>query len=178
MRYFGLHVLGRAVFDATFAEIQKPFAHSLSVVHAAHGAEIILKARIAQEHPLLIFYKLPKTSSTEGLLTITELLDYGQTIRYEELPETLWAATGFRMPKANEFLQFGRLRNQIMHCSVPEGELADKTLRFCFEVIEPMVREFWTESLVRYAEGWDDAIESDGYLREKLAELGIQLPPT
>jgi len=79
MKDFGLHILGRAIVDATFNEMMKPFAHPLAIVHAAHGAEIVLKARIAQEHPLLIFENLPKSRSTQGDLTITELLDCGRT---------------------------------------------------------------------------------------------------
>lgn len=170
--------MGRAIVDATFNERLKPFAHPLAIVHAAHGAEIVLKARIAQEHPLLVFENLPKSASTAGNLTIIELLDQGRTIRYEDLPETLWATTGYRLSKAKEFLEFRRLRNQIMHFAVPDGELADATLRFCFEVIEPLAQEFWKESLVDYAEAWDDAIHSDGYLRERLIGLGIKLPWT
>lgn len=45
MKEFGLHILGRAIYDATFSEMMRPFAHMLSVVHAAHGAEILIKAR-------------------------------------------------------------------------------------------------------------------------------------
>lgn len=177
MKDFGLHVLGRAVVDAAFSEVTKPFAHPLAVVHAAHGAEIVLKARIAQEHPLLVFENLPKSGSAPGDLTITELLNQGRTIRYEDLPEILWAATGYRVAKTKEFLEFGRLRNQIMHFVVPDGELSDATLRYSFEVIEPVVMEFWKESLVDYAEEWDDVIHSDGYLNERLAGLGIKLRP-
>jgi len=65
-----------------------------------------------------------------------------------------------------------------MHCAVPAGELDDAILRFCFEVVEPAVRDFWQDSLVRYAEEWDDAIHSDGYLTERLAALGVNLPPS
>lgn len=173
MKDFGLHILGRAVYDSTFSELLKPYAHALSIVHAAHGAEIILKARIAQEHPLLIFEHLPNSMSTQSSLTIAELLRMGRTIRYEELPELLWASTGYRLTSSKSFLEFGRLRNQIMHCAVPEGELSESALRFCFEVVEPIVRDFWQESLVSYAEQWDDAICSDGYLEERLSELGI-----
>jgi len=175
MKDFGLHILGRAVADATFSETMKPFAHPLAVVHAAHGAEIILKARIAQEHPLLVFENLPKSGITAGDLTIAELLNHGRTIRYEDLPESLWATTGHRLAKSKEFLEFGRLRNQIMHFAVPDAKLAEATLRFCFEVIEPVVQDFWKESLVGYAEEWDDVIHSDGYLSEQLARLGIEL---
>ena len=48
MREFGPCVLGRAIYDSTFSEMTRPFAHALAVVHAAHGAEIVLKARVAE----------------------------------------------------------------------------------------------------------------------------------
>ena len=65
-----------------------------------------------------------------------------------------------------------------MHCAVPAGELDDATLRFCFEVIEPAIRDFWKDSLVGYAEEWDEEIFSEGYLSERLAGLGMKLPPS
>jgi hypothetical protein len=33
MKEFGLHILGRAIYDATFSEMTRPFAYMLSVVH-------------------------------------------------------------------------------------------------------------------------------------------------
>ncbi len=175
MKQFGMAILGRAIFDATFNEMMKPFAHALAVVHAAHGAEVLMKARIAQEHPLLIFDALPRASTVQGELSVAELLTIGRTLRYEDIPEKLWAATGFRLPNVKEFLEFGRLRNQIMHFAVPDRELSDHVLRFAFRVIEPVVREFWATSLVAYAEQWDDVIHADGYLAERLERLGISL---
>ena len=64
----------------------RPFAHMLSVVHAAHGAEILIKARIAEEHPLLIFKSYPKSHTTKDVLSIKELFKYGRTLMYPELP--------------------------------------------------------------------------------------------
>lgn len=48
MREFGLAILGRAVYDLTFSEMMAPFKHSMAVGLAAQGAEISIKARIAQ----------------------------------------------------------------------------------------------------------------------------------
>lgn len=104
------------------------------------------------------------------------MLNQGRTIRYEDWPEMLWATSGYSLAKAKEFLDFGPLRNQIMRFAVPGGELADAALRFCFGVIEPVVQDFWKESLVDFAEERDDAIHSDGSLSERLTGLGIKLP--
>ncbi|MDP3071532.1 MAG: hypothetical protein Q8N18_14680 [Opitutaceae bacterium] len=176
MRDFGLSVLGRAIYDATFSEHTRPFAHALSVVHAAHGAEIVLKARIAQEHPLLIFSKLPSQSSTSGSLSITELFEHGRSWEFDELPNRLWASTGFRIQNLSEFQTFGKLRNQIVHFAVPDVDLSREALKFCIETMEPIVHSFWTESAIRRAEEWDEVIVADGYLEDQLKEAGINVP--
>ncbi|MTJ52431.1 hypothetical protein FJR38_07000, partial [Anabaena sp. UHCC 0253] len=55
MRLTGMFLFRSALIEASRGEIP------MCVVHTAHAAEILLKARIAQEHPLLIFSKLPKS---------------------------------------------------------------------------------------------------------------------
>jgi hypothetical protein len=176
MREFGLSILGRAIYDATFSEMTAPFSHALAIVHAAHGAEIVLKARIVEEHPLLVFSRLPALSSTSGSLTVSELFEYGRSYDYSDLPNVLWAATGHRLQRLEEFQAFGKLRNQIMHFAVPEINLAGEALKFCIEVMEPVVYSFWQESCIPYAEQWDGVIVEDGYLEERLVEEGIEIP--
>jgi len=175
MREFGSHTLGRAVCDSVFSEMTKPFAHAISVTLAAHAAEIIVKARIAQEHPLLIFETLPKSTTTKDLLSIGELFEHGRTIMYADLPEILWAATGYRMKEAKRFVEFGKLRNMIMHLAIPEEDNAVETLRFAFEVVDPMLQDFWDDSVVAYAEMWDEVIASGGYLEEQLKTCGVTI---
>jgi hypothetical protein len=176
MKEFGLSMLGRAIYDVTFSELSAPFAHALAVVHGAHGAEIVLKARIAEEHPLLMFSKLPKQSTTTGNLTIAELFEHGRSFDYYDLPDLLWAATGHRMERLDDFKKFGELRNQIVHLAVPEIDLVKTTLSFCIEVMEPILDNFWKESAIPYAEQWDDALVSDGYLLEQIELCKITIP--
>ena len=178
MKEFGLHILGRAIYDATFNEMMRPFAHMLSVVHAAHGAEILIKARIAEEHPLLIFKSYPKSNTTKDVLSIKELFKYGRTLMYSELPEVLWATTGYRIKELDRYLKFGELRNIIIHFSAdPDCEASTETLKFALEVLDHIVQDFWGESLIYYSQEWDDAIISDGYLQEQIEQLNIQVHP-
>lgn len=177
MKEFGFHILGRAIYDATFSEMMRPFAHVLSVVHAAHGAEIIIKARIAEEHPLLIFKSYPKSSTTTDMLSIEELFEYGRTLMYSELPEVLWASTGYRIKQLNRYQDFGNLRNKIVHFAPPALDASTETLKFTFEVLDYMVHDFWGKSFVEYSGYWDDVIICDGYLREQLEKLNIQVHP-
>jgi len=105
MREFGLSILGKAVCEAICTMPRRPYAQALLVPLAAQAAEIIVKARIAEEHPLLIFESLPKP--TPNLLDLKGLFEHGQTIQCKELAKILWATTGCEIKKVNEFLEFG-----------------------------------------------------------------------
>lgn len=60
----------------------------MCVIHTAYAAEILLKARIAKEHPLLIFSTIPKPNlQNSDPLTLSTLLEQGRTITYDELPD-------------------------------------------------------------------------------------------
>ena len=45
----------------------------LSVLQAAHAAEFLVKARIAEEHPLLVFERLPAFQKNKGALDLSLL---------------------------------------------------------------------------------------------------------
>lgn len=123
----------------------------MCVVHAAHAAEILLKARIAQEHPLLIFSKLPKSNSSKDALTLIDLLEGGRTLSYEELPDQLWATTGIKVERLHQYREFGRLRNQIIHFSMTNANALDTlTLRYSLEVLDPLVESFWGRSVIDF----------------------------
>jgi len=177
MREFGLTILGRAAYEVTFSEAMAPFAHAIAVGHAAHGAEIAIKARIAEEHPLLLFKSLPKSANAQKELTIAELFEYGRTVEFQELPETLWAATGIRMERVEQYQRFGKLRNTIIHFAVPEHDFPCETFKFLFQVMEPLVRRFWDKSILPYAGEYDPVTVSEGYLEEQLLRCGIEITP-
>lgn len=131
----------------------------MCVVHAAHAAEILLKARIAQEHPLLIFAKLPKSDFSKKALTLIDLLEGGRTLSYEELPDQLWATTGIKIEceQLKQYREFGRRRNQIIHFSMTNAnELDMLTLRYSLELLDPLVERFWGRSVI-------DFIKNDPY---------------
>lgn len=176
MLKFGMANLGRAAYQSTFSDMGAPFAHSMAVVQAAQGAELVLKARIAQEHPLLILSSFPKSTATNDQLGIKELFELGRTIQYHELPEALWAATGYRMAKVDQFQQFGRLRNSLMHFGAVEDYWPADTLVFLFEVMESITQEFWQWSICDAAEEWDEIIVSEGYLEQALDGL-VEITP-
>jgi hypothetical protein len=96
-------------------------------------------------------------------------------VQYNELPELLWATTGIRIKPLKQFLDFGKLRNSIIHFAVPDTDYHGEALRFLFQLMEPFVREQWGESIVGRAAVWDEYVwESDG-LRLQLEQAGVQI---
>ena len=177
MREFGLAILGRAVYDLTFSELMAPYKHSMSVGLAAQGAEICIKARIAQEHPLLLFTQLPKSANADDQLTMKELFEYGRTVPYADLPETLWATTGIRIARVEQYQKFGKLRNLLVHFGPADVvPIEDVPMKFLFEVMEPLVQAFWKESIIPYAAAWDGVL-LDGHLEDMLQQSDVEITP-
>jgi hypothetical protein len=94
----GLGALAHANWHANYHSFENDWWSELSVLQAAHAAEILIKARIAQQHPLLIFEHLPKPPAVKTRLSLEHLLEQGRTYQYSELPDRLWAATGIMIP--------------------------------------------------------------------------------
>ncbi|HIF5875090.1 TPA: hypothetical protein ACX3FO_004437 [Vibrio parahaemolyticus] len=123
------------------------------VLQAAHAAELIIKAAIAEQHPLLIFSSLPKSrKGDDSFLSLSDLFESGKTIQYSELPEKLWAATGYKIEDIGLFNSFGKLRNCIQHFATPDIDLRTETSRFIYLVIDPILEHFWGEYAVEYVD--------------------------
>jgi len=145
MRRTGMLLFRNAFMEALQGE------KFMCVVHAAHAAEILLKARIAQEDPLLIFSKLPKADSSKKTLALIDLLEGGRTLSYGELPDRLWATTGIKIERINQYREFGRLRNQIVHFSMANADTLNVlTLHYSLEVLDPLVESFWGKSVINF----------------------------
>lgn len=174
MRNFGLYMVAKGAVNATFSEQGSPYAHAMGVVHVAHGFEILMKSRIVEEHPLLIFSKIPQESNTEGEeIELNDLLEHGQTIMYSELPHRLWAATGCKISDLKMYNEFGKIRNQIIHFSVPEISLSDLTLKYTFLVVEKAVNEWWDTTILEYASYYNE--DYCEYVFEQLTRLNIPI---
>lgn len=149
----------------------------MCVAHVAHAAEILLKARIAQEHPLLIFSKLPKANENNEL-TLINLLENGRTFSYEELPNQLWAATGIKINNIDKYRHFGRLRNQVIHFSMTNAEKVDLlTLNYSLEILDPLVESWWGRSVIDFIKNnpfYDDEF-SLGFFERKIREKDISI---
>lgn len=171
MKGLGLGILAQAQKNAFYWDYPDHLDRGVfAILQAAHASEILMKAVIAQEHPLLIFSQIPKSSSTDGgLLDIDDLLQSGKTIQYSELPERLWATTGYKVKDIQVFREFGRLRNTIQHLALPKVDFGTTTAEFVYKVIDPLIGKIWDLYAVEYCDV--DSHEDD--MMEILVRHGI-----
>jgi FAD/FMN-containing dehydrogenase len=145
-----MRVTGMLLFMDAFLDSLSKKSSILSIVHAAQAAEILLKARIADEHPLLIFKKIPEKKTAERL-SLEMLIEKGQTLSYAELPDRLWASSGVTLDNLEGYYEFGRLRNQIIHTSIAtHDDLNWLSLKFNLEILDPLVESFWGKSVIDF----------------------------
>jgi len=170
MLNLGLGALAHATHHAMYYSMENDRWPELSVLQAAHAAEVLIKARISQEHPLLIFEKLPTAVSNNEELDVDLLYAQARTIQYNALPDQLWATTGIRLKGRSMFDDFGKMRNSIQHF-LPQGgrDYGSLVLNFIYEVIDPFVNECWGLYAVDYFEDMDGG----PYLIEALVRGGI-----
>ncbi|MGA2351964.1 MAG: hypothetical protein ABSF70_16125 [Terracidiphilus sp.] len=162
----GLGALAHANRHAAYAAMENPRWPELSVLQAAHAAELLVKARIAQEHPLLIFEQLPRlTQASTSMLELEDLFKLGKTVQWSELPDRLWASTGISLANKEAFDKFGKLRNGIQHFApAPDGKAGEETLRFIFGVIDPFINQCWELFAVDYDEDYEPYVYFVGAL--------------
>lgn len=164
IRALGLDALAHANWHAHYMHMNDSTS-ALSALQAAHAAELLIKARIAEEHPLLIFDQIPKASESEsGLLSFHDLFSRGRTLDYADLPSRLWAATGIALPGLERFKEFGKLRNAIQHFASPPVDVAVEVTKFIYGVIDPLINNCWGDFAIDYNEDTEPHL----YLMESL----------
>lgn len=167
----GLGALAHANWHANYFSEDNQYWSKLSVLQAAHACEILIKARIAQEHPLLIFEHLPKPEAGKAPLSLEQLVESGRTYQFADLPDRLWATTGMRLQAIDRYRAFGRLRNSIQHFTVPHAvDVSEEAIRFIYEVIDPFINQCWG----LYAVDYNEDTEPYVYLVAGLIRRGIR----
>ncbi|HEX8161196.1 MAG TPA: hypothetical protein VF538_04950 [Pyrinomonadaceae bacterium] len=66
MKGLGLAALSHGLQHTFFYDQSNPYWNDLAVLQVAHAAEILIKARISEQHPLLIFSDLPRSTQVGG----------------------------------------------------------------------------------------------------------------
>lgn len=178
MKNYAFNILGCALYNSAFSERGRPFSNTISVINAAHGAEILIKARIAEEHMLLIFEKYPSQSNIKDELNSDILFESGVTYGYSKLPHMLQVVTGYKMRNQDKYLEFGRLRNGLIHFTAKKENPSEKTLKFIFEICDPMIWDFWDVSFLVEALDWNDGyLAEEGVLKEILDAYKLNIHP-
>lgn len=138
---FAAGALSQANTHAVFTDPGNEHWDFISITNTAHAGELLLKAIIAKEHPLLIFkdlFLLDDSQSEE--LDMRRLLQSGRTHDFEKLPQVMWAATGQRVPNMKCFERLRRTRNAIQHFCAPENDdLRGLSLEFIYTIIDPLM---------------------------------------
>lgn len=159
IRDLGLAALAHANRHAAYWSLHNHRTSELSVLQAAHAAELLIKARIAQEHPLLIFETFPKHPNSDELLSFDTLFESGRTVQWGDLPARLWAASGKKIPNQSLFREFAKFRNGIQHFSPPnDPDPSKRTLEFIYKVIDPFINSMWGLYAIDFDEDHDPYI--------------------
>lgn len=160
MKQLGLGALAHANRHAIYRD---DYANDkwgeLSVLQAAHAAEILIKAKIAEEHPLLLITQYPQISNDD--LSINDLLlKDTHSIEWHELNHYLWATCGMKIPNFTVFKDFGKLRNGIQHLGMRPSDISPSlaTLKFIYSVIDPFINDCWRLYAIDYDEEYDPYI--------------------
>lgn len=151
----GLSRIPARIFDLTLTSLRQanaslsgfsrhnPGGPILGVLQAAHAGELLIKALIAKEHPLLIFKNLHEIS--EGGIDefdVETLLTKGKTHDFSRLPNVYFAVRGVKIPDSKSFQEIGKIRNQIQHFVEPENlDFQEIALNFIFKNIDPLLFE-------------------------------------
>lgn len=176
MRDFGLTMVAKGLVNVAYAEAGAPHSHAMGVVNIANGFEILIKSKIVEEHPLLVFEQIPKESKIpDGNIKFEDLIEHGKTIMYSELPERLWAATGHKIIDLNFYNEFGKVRNKIIHFSPPKISLPDFAIKFTFTVIEKAINEWWDTTILEYVQDVDYGGEAHLEVIKHLKRLKLKI---
>jgi hypothetical protein len=146
--------LTQANMHATFMDQGNEHWPLMSILNTAHAGELVLKAIIASEHPLLIFkdlFGLDDNRADE--LDLNTLLQRGRTHDFEKLPKVLWAVTGIRIPNPGCYERLRSARNAIQHFCPPDIEdLSGLSLEFIYTIVAPLIAERFGLFAIEYHE--------------------------
>jgi hypothetical protein len=144
--------LTRANTDAAYFDPDKQHRISLAPLAAAHAGELLLKALIAKEHPLLLFKNISE-KTTDDEIDLDWLVRNGRTHDFSRLPSVLWAATGINIPDIGSFQRIAALRNQVQHfVDERESDVRLECLNFIYSNIDPLLHEHFGLTACSYHE--------------------------
>jgi hypothetical protein len=102
--------LTRANTDAAYFDPDKQHRISLAPLAAAHAGELLLKALIAKEHPLLLFKNISE-KTTDDEIDLDWLVRNGRTHDFSRLPSVLLGRNRYK---------YSRYWKLSENCSAPK----------------------------------------------------------
>jgi hypothetical protein len=123
------------------------YQEATAVSLMAQAIEIILKARLAQEHPLLIFEKVPKYDPKKD--SIEQLFLDGKTVSYLELPNMLQLTLGYSLSDAKLYKDLWNKRSQLIHFGIHKNDydISEIVLGAGIKILEPVLHQFWGRTI-------------------------------
>ncbi len=166
-----LGALRHANTQAVFFDPGNEHWGNTSVLSAATAGELLIKAIIANQHPLLIFkdiFNIDDNASAE--MPLDRMIDRSKTHDFQNLPSVLWAVCNERIPDKESFDRVRRVRNAIQHLFHPDGlnnygaAARDISLNFIYKNIDPLLNMHFGLYAIEYHEdhhlGYDYVVSS------------------
>jgi len=148
----GYSALAQANTQAVYDGPESEGSDALSIVSSVFAGELIIKAIIAKQHPLLIFKNLFELGPSDtSPISIEKLLLKGKTYTFGELPNLLWTCTGYQISELILFREIQKARNAIVHfCSPDDPDLKLLSLQFLYRVIDPLLKQHFDECVIEF----------------------------
>lgn len=166
---FGCSLLGKSLYDLTFAPMGGECIHPYAYSSLVQALEILMKAAIAEKHPLLIYEKIPKLTSKKDQLN--EFFKKARSRSFLDLPDLLALTTNYQI-EYNLLEAAWINRCKIIH--IGHNLSLDYTysgLELTFKVIDPFIYKFWNRSSIDETTSFDS--ETPIYLVEHCLDYNI-----
>ncbi len=167
----GLSRLARAVVEVSFEPQRQPLAAPLAVIDCILATEYVLRGRILEVENSNAEKKDKKISD----IRLQQLVSGSKGFDFYSLPNELFQSTGYSIKNIEEYNSFGNLKNALVRRSFERDFLVETTLRYAFQVLEPMIMEFWDDLILIHASEYE--FETDEYVDRQLTKYGILVKP-
>lgn len=161
----GLALLARSVAEVTLENRDSDFSITLAFLDSMSAAELLIRARILE-------VEVEKNEAVSEL-RVNELVYGSSRLSFSRLPQELEKTSGYSLNKLQVYLEMTHLRSLVFTEWLSPEKLVKPTLCFAFEVIEPMLIDFWEEIILLHVPEYD--FEIDQHIEEYLIRYEIEV---
>jgi hypothetical protein len=170
---YAMSMLARSVYDVTFSEYGKPYAHDMAISQMVSSLELLIKSKLIETDPFCIF--------NENITSIDwndeNILLNLKTKAYMELPKILKDKLSIIVDESI-YKELGMKRNRAIHLgNLTIENKTEYVLKSVFEFILPLIMsmEIEIEPFFIFLGEWDEVL-FDGYLLEQIELFKINVP--